>query len=191
MAKVIEVTVKNIDARIKSWSGRGATITAEVQDATKCAIAYYHGSDDKNALYITKVMNGVLATKGLNANKYKAYILAVCPNLKYQKNKAGDPIFTTDKAKKGDPAIVDEVTLGTLWADFKPNGAGAQQSFDLDKSMATLVKKADGVTRSELITALDKALAAQAQKDAKAPTEAVNIPVPPADFVGPVQPAMH
>lgn len=190
MAKAIEVTVKNIDARIKSWSGRGATITVEVQDATKCAIAYYQSSADKNALYITKVMNGVLATKGLNANKYKAYILAVCPNVKYSKNKAGDPIFATDKAKKGEPAIIDEVILGTLWAEYKPNGAGAQQSFDLDKAMAALIKKADGITRAELITALDKALATQAQKDAKAPTEVVSIPVP-ADFVGPVQPAMH
>ena len=157
MSQSIVVTVKNIDARIKSWSGRGLAITNEVQDATKVAVEYYAASDDKNALYVTKVMNGVLATKGMNANKYKAYILAMCTCLEYTKNKEGQAIFKTKKKHAKDPAMVDDTLLGTLWAEYKaPN---AQVEFDLDKKMKALLKAADGnYTRDQLIAALDKAL---------------------------------
>ena len=177
MSTKIVVTTKNIDARIKSWSGRGLSITNEVQDCLAVAFDYYLLSDSKNALYLTKVWRGAVSTKGLNANKLKDYILAVCPNLEHKKDKSDQLVFLTKAKLKTAPADVDVTLSTTLWAEYKKDGGAS--AFDLDKAVQSLVNKAmkdnDTTTRDQLIAALDKALAVNAVKSATEGSKVTNI----------------
>lgn len=180
----LEITVKNFDARMKSIVKRGCEVTTDLQDMIDFAGDYYLSTPDKNALYLTKALNGAIATKGLNATKCRSYILARFPHLEYKKNKAGDSIFQTKGKHAKHAPKHNETIKGTLWAEYKSQGDATTP--DLDKAMLKLLKvQAEaGKSKEQLIQAFAEALKKvefeteiEAKADEEAPAESNVTPI--------------
>ena len=154
----LEINVKNFDARMKSIVKRASEATTDLQDMIDFAGDYYLSTPDKNALYLTKALNGAIATKGLNATKCRAYILARFPHLEYKKNKAGESIFQTKGKHAKHAPKHNETIKTTLWAEYKSQGDATTP--DLDKAMLKLLKtQAEaGKSKEQLIQAFAEAL---------------------------------
>ena len=181
----VTVNTSNIDKRIKSWATRGLDVTLEVQDCLVVALDYYQSTPDKSTIYLSKVWRGVVATKGLNANKLKQYVLAACPHLELKKDKAGNQVFLTKAKCKALPAEVLPAITSTLWAEYKQDGGAT--AFDLEKAIQSLVNKAmkdnDATTRQAIVEAVDKALAVYAVKSSTKASEVKEVAVPTLEAV--------
>jgi hypothetical protein len=156
-----------IDKAITSISTRGLSLTADVQKAAVAGLAYYALCDASDANHLTKLLNAVVATKGLNAKKLQGYIVAAAPSLEYATDKVGNKIFKKRRDVEKD-SFNDVMTFcgASMWGDWKP--AQKEMELDLDKLCASFVKKAlkaeieDGVAVSDsaIVEAVKRALEA-------------------------------
>ena len=162
-----------IDKAIASISSRGLSLTADVQKAAVAGLAYYTLCDASDATHLTKLLNAVTATKGLNAKKLQGYVLDAATSLEYATDKVGNRIFKKkrDTEKDSFDSVMAYVSA-TMWGDWKP--AKVEVELDLDKLCLSFVKKAlkaeieegVGITDSAIVEAVKRALEA-AHKAAK------------------------
>jgi len=154
-----------INKAISSITTRGLSLTADVQRAVVAGLAYYTMCEASDAGHLTKLLNAVVATKGLNAKKLQGYVLAAAPSLEFATNKVGDKIFK--KRRDVEKDSFDDVMAfvsATMWGDYKPQQK--EQELDLSKLAATFARKAlqaeseagVAVTDTAIIEAVKRAL---------------------------------
>ena len=152
-----------VDKAIASIKARGVNLAADVQHALVASSAFFALNQEHECAHLTRLMDAVIATKGLNANKLKGYLLDRLP-IKYAKNKKGDMIFKWDRETEVDFDAIMAGLSEMAWYDYKP--AAKEEEFDLAKLAKSFVKRvgsaADAndvtVTDEQLIAALKQAL---------------------------------
>lgn len=152
-------------------------LQGDIQLAAQAAMLFYALSPEHETCYITRLVNVVNNSRGLNGARLRDYLLSLSPGLVHKRAKDGNMIVAHDRRKqKPTPEQLGELMLATSWYQYrKPianSGArvygAADARADMVKFAGQTMKKlgpAHAMTRAEWLSAAAAAYDAQLRNE--------------------------
>jgi len=148
-------------------------LQGDIQLAAQAAMLFYALAPEHETCYITRLVNVVDNSRGLNGARLRDYLLSLSPGLVHKRAKDGNMIVAHDRRKpKPTPEELGEKMLSVAWHQYRKAipGAGAKvyaaadARADLVKFAGTTMRKlgpTHAMTRAEWLSACAAAYDAQ------------------------------
>jgi hypothetical protein len=140
-------------------------LQGDIQLAAQAAMLFYALSPEHETCYITRLVNVVDNSRGLNGARLRDYMLSLSPGLVHKRAKDGNMVVAHDRRKpKPTPEQIGELMLATTWYQYKkPIANGGSKVYGAADARADLVKfagqtmkklgPANAMTRAEWLSA--------------------------------------
>jgi hypothetical protein len=132
-----------------------------VQALIAFASRFYAEEGNGNTIYLTKILQAVIATPGLNTRGVQAYIQEVC-NVRFVKNDQGEQVFKKVSKEGDNPATFNTNVLATPWYQWVKDNLGsnnAQADWTMEKYVKQVIAvlKKHGAAADDFAKALKRA----------------------------------